>query len=130
MGIPDGAHTHGGGGFDPMPIVIVLGAVAIAGAVLAAVGELVHILLIVVAVIGGLAAVGLVAFIAYRIRHRDTNADRAMHRITPAEPRPAKALPEPRPAIEPAAEVHIHHHWHGVDAEDVAAIIRHQQEGR
>jgi hypothetical protein len=112
-----------------MPILIVLGAAAIAGPVLAAVGELVHILLIAVAVIGGLAAVGLVAFIAYRIRHRDTNADRAVYRITPAEPRPARALPQtPRAIGQPA--VHIHHHWHGVDAEDVAAIIRHQQEGR
>jgi len=23
-----------------------------------------------------------------------------------------------------AAEVHVHHHWHGVSAEDIAAILR------
>jgi hypothetical protein len=22
------------------------------------------------------------------------------------------------------AEVHVHHHWHGVSAEDIAAILR------
>jgi hypothetical protein len=28
-----------------------------------------------------------------------------------------------------AAEVHVHHHWHGVSAEDTAAILRHQEGG-
>jgi hypothetical protein len=29
-----------------------------------------------------------------------------------------------------AADVHMHHHWHGVSAEDVAAIIgHHRQDG-
>jgi hypothetical protein len=44
MGTPDGAHTHGSGGFDPVPIVIVLLAAAVAGPVVAAAAELVHIL--------------------------------------------------------------------------------------
>jgi hypothetical protein len=69
MGHPDGAHTHGGGGFDPMPILIIIGAIAVAGPVAAAAVELLHILLIAVAVIGGLAAVGLAAVIAFRV-HR------------------------------------------------------------
>jgi hypothetical protein len=36
----------------------------------------------------------------------------------------AHPLPPPPPAIEQAPEVHVHHHWHGVSAEDVAAIVR------
>ena len=35
---------------------------------------------------------------------------------------PARGRPEPR-ALPPRQEVHVHHHWHGVTAEDVAAII-------
>jgi hypothetical protein len=62
-------QTTGGGGSGLLEVVaaiLVIAVVAsIAGPVVAAVGELVHILLIAVAVIGGLAAVGLVAFIAY-----------------------------------------------------------------
>jgi hypothetical protein len=26
----------------------------------------------------------------------------------------------------PRPEAHVHHHWHGVDAEDVAEILRRQ----
>jgi hypothetical protein len=130
MGHPDGAHTHGGGGFDPMPILIVLGAAAIAGPVLAAVGELVHILLIVAAVLAGVAAVGLVAFIAYRVRHRRSLPVAARVLPPPVRARAAQPLPEPRSALGQAPQVHVHHHWHGVDAEDVAAIIeRRRQDG-
>jgi hypothetical protein len=42
--------------------------------------------------------------------------------------RAAQRLPEPPGrAIEPPA-VHVHHHWHGVNAEDVGEIIRRQQD--
>jgi hypothetical protein len=69
MGHPDGAHTHGsgGGGFDPMPILIIIGAIAVAGPVAAAAMELLHILLIAVVVILSLGAVGLAAVIAFRV---------------------------------------------------------------
>jgi hypothetical protein len=36
---------------------------------------------------------------------------------------PAEGQQSPPPA---RSEVHIHHHWHGVTAEDVAAIIERQ----
>jgi hypothetical protein len=45
--------------------------------------------------------------------------------------RAARPLGEPqRRAIERPQEVHVHHYWHNVSAEDVAAIIREQQEDR
>ena len=63
MGIPDGAHTHssGGGGLGTAILVIVGAALAVklAGPVLAAVGELVHVLVIAAAVCLGLAGAGL-----------------------------------------------------------------------
>jgi hypothetical protein len=126
MGHPDGAHTHGGGGFDPLPILIVIGAIAVAGPVAAAAVELLHILLIAVVVILSLGAVGLVGFVAYRLRHRDTSPARAVYRAAPVAPPRVRALPEPRPAIEAPRQVHLH--FHGVDVEEVAEIIRRQQE--
>ena len=87
----------------------------------AAVAELVHTLLIIAAVLLGLAFVALVGFVAYRLRHR-RNLPGAARAIPPA--RAAQPLPEPRTALGQAPEVHVHHHWHGVDAEDVAAILR------
>ena len=32
------------------------------------------------------------------------------------------------PPAPPAIEQHIHHHWHGVTAEQVAAILRQQED--
>ena len=77
---------------------------------------------IAVAVIGGLAAVGLVAFIAYRVRHRRSVSGAARAARPPALVRAARPLPPPRQAIERAPEVHLH--FHGVTAEDVAAIVQ------
>jgi hypothetical protein len=39
----------------------------------------------------------------------------------PVVQRPARALPEPQPAIEWPAELHLY--LHGVSAEDIAAIL-------
>ncbi len=39
--------------------------------------------------------------------------------------RAAQPLPQPRPAIDRAPDIHLH--LHGVSADDVAAIIRQQQ---
>jgi len=119
-------QTTGGGGSGLLELVaaiIVIAVVAsVAGPVVAAVGELVHILLIAVAVIGGLAAVGLVAFIAYLVRHRRSVSGAARAAHPPALVRAARPLPPPRQAIERAPEVHLH--FHGVTAEDVAAILQ------
>jgi hypothetical protein len=120
MGIPDGAHTPGSG-FDPGPILIVIGAILIGPAVAAAVAELLHIVLIVVAVLAVVAAAGLAAFVAWRLRHRRRSAPWQVQCITPAPARPSPLRSEPRPAIEAPRQVHLH--LHGVSAEDIAAIL-------
>jgi hypothetical protein len=135
MGHPDGAHTHGGGGFDPMPILIVIAAVAVMGPVMAAVAAIVHVLLIVLAVLAGIAATGVVALAAFHV-HR-WRAGCTVQRSLPAPPRqqavqaapvprPVQAPRQQRPAIERGGQLHLH--FHGVDAEDVAAIIEWQQD--
>jgi hypothetical protein len=68
---------------------------------------------------------------AWRLRSARQNTARALYQITPAPPRPVQARSEPRPAIgqqAPAIEQHIHHHWHGVSPEDVAELIRRDNE--
>jgi len=107
MGHPDGAHTHGGGGFDPMPLLIIIGAIAVAGPVMAAVAELVHILLIVAAVLLGLAAAAVVAFIAYRLRHPRTSSPPSWAVRPPPQPQAIRGRAEPRRALERPA-VHLH----------------------
>jgi hypothetical protein len=124
MGHPDGAHTHGGGGFDPMPILIIIGAIAVAGPVAAAVVELLHILLIAVVVILSLGAVGLAAVIAFRVHRWRAGAPARVSLPAPTVVRAVQAPREPQPTIERAHEVHLH--LHGVTAEDVAAIIARQ----
>jgi hypothetical protein len=66
--------------------------------------------------------------VAYRLRRgRHKSAARATALPTGVV-RAARRLSEPPwRAIEPPA-VHVHHHWHGVNAEDVAEIIRRQQD--
>jgi hypothetical protein len=121
MGHPDGAHTHGGGGFDPLPILIIIGAIAVAGPVAAAAVELLHILLIAVVVILSLGAVGLAAVIAFRVHRWRAGGTTRVSLPAPTAVRAVQAPTQPRPAIERPQEVHLH--LHGVSAEDIAAII-------
>ena len=126
MGHADGAHTHGGGGFDPMPILIIIGAIVVAGPVAAAVAELLHLLVIVLAVLAGVVGAGVVAYVAFRVSHRGQEAARVLYSVTPAPTKPPPLRAEARPAIgqqAPAIEQHVHHHWHGVSAEEVADIL-------
>jgi len=126
MGHPDGAHTHGGGGFDPMPILIIIGAIAVAGPVAAAAVELLHILLIAVVVILSLGAVGLAAVIAFRVHRWRAGGTTRVSLPAPTAARAVQAPREPRPAIERPQEVHLH--LHGVSAEEIAAILRRQDQ--
>ena len=126
MGHPDGAHTHGGGGFDPMPILIIIGAIAVAGPVAAAAVELLHILLIAVVVILSLGAVGLAAVIAFRVHRWRAGGTTRASLPAPTAARAVRAPTGPRPAIERPQEVHLH--LHGVSAEEIAAILRRQDQ--
>jgi hypothetical protein len=130
MGHPDGAHVHGsGGGGLGTAVLVVLAAAAVvklAGPVVAAVGELVHLALIVAGVIVGVGAIGLVGVLTWRWRRPRLDAARARPPLARKLVRAAQPLPGPRPAIERPQEVHLH--LHGVSAEDVAAIVeRHRQ---
>jgi hypothetical protein len=137
MGIPDGAHTHGSGsgssgGLSTALLVLVGAALAVklAGPAAAAVGELVHVLLVVVAVVGGAAGACLLGFCAWRLyRWRHEDAARTLA-APPSRVRAARPLPEPQPerrAIEPGQQLHLH--FHGTDPAEVAEIIRRQHEG-
>ena len=116
---PSGAHTHpemGGGGRGNGWLVI-LGAItlaAIADQAAHAIRDLIMMVAITVAVV--LAAMGTAAVLTYRVRSRDTRA------LTQRGIRVARA-PEQQ-ALGRAQEVHLH--FHGVNAEDVAAIIARQ----
>jgi hypothetical protein len=127
MGHPDGAHTHGGGsGLGPV-LLVILAVVLLGPPAVAAAGELLNLIVIVAAAIVGLAAAAVVALVASRVHRRRAGA--AARVSLPALPTPPalQARAEPRPAIERPAEVHLH--FHGVPAEDVAAIIeRHSQD--
>jgi hypothetical protein len=105
-----------------MPILIIIGALLVGPAVAAAVAELLHVLLIAAVVLAVVAGAGLVALGAWQLRHRDAEPTRPVYRATPVATPHVRALPEPRPAIERAAEVHLH--FHGVSAEEAAAAIR------
>jgi hypothetical protein len=86
MGHHDGAHTHGSGGSGTAALMILTAVlvVAIARPVAHAAIEVLRAVLIAIAVIFGVGAAGLVAFIAWRIRR----------------PRPGPALEKTRSAPE------------------------------
>jgi hypothetical protein len=129
----------GGGGLGIVVLVIVAAAVlgpavaAAAAAVGAAVAELVHIVLIVGAILLGLGATAVAALAGVRVWR--WHAARPLPRepapppwraeVTAPEPRQIPS--EPPPAIEAPRQVHLH--FHGVDAAEVAELIRRQQEG-
>jgi hypothetical protein len=124
MGHPDGAHTHGhsGGGLGTV-VLVILAAALLGPAIAAAVAELLHLLVIVIAAVAG---AGLVAAGAWRLRSGRQDTARVLYRVTPAPPRPSPLPSQPRPAIEAPRQVHLH--FHGTDPAEVAAIIRQQQE--
>lgn len=126
-----GASVTGLGGRAAAVIGAVILAAAIAGLIAAAAAELLRAVLIAAAVIFALAGAAGAALLAYRIRHGRTPqalpAHRARVAVRPQPPPPvprqaADPLPGPqRPAIKAPREVHLH--FHGVTAEDVAAIL-------
>jgi hypothetical protein len=109
-------------------VLVVAGAalaVKLAAPVLAAAAELLNIVLIAAAVILGLGAAGLVALLARRWRRTLAGAARTTPLRIPIVARAARPLPEPEPAIERPAEVHLH--LYGISAADIATILRQQQ---
>jgi hypothetical protein len=127
---PSGAHTHpdsSGTGSAVLVVLAVIVAAALARPVIAAVAELVRLVLIAGAVTLGLALTAGAALAAHRLRRRGPGAALVVHRVTPVTPRAAETLPAaPRPVIEtPRPEIHLH--LHGVSAADIAAVISQHQ---
>jgi hypothetical protein len=119
-----------------MAVLVVLAAVVvvrIAVPVLDAVAELLQVFLIVAGVIVGVGAVGLVGLLTWRWRRTQADAARAMPPRTlvarAAQPLPkawpVHALPAEFPRELPAE---VHFHLHGVSAEEIAAILRRQDQ--
>jgi hypothetical protein len=123
---PSGAHTHtemGGGGNGWLVIVAVMLLAAVAGPVVHGVTDLIKALAITVAVLAALALTGLAAVAAYRARKGRSALPQGRVRALPvAHPREL----EHARALEHAQEVHLH--FHGVSAEDVAAILARREE--
>jgi hypothetical protein len=113
---PSGAHTHPqmGGSGSGNGWLVIAGAIAlaaIAGPVAHAIRDMIMVLAITVAV--ALAAVGTAAVLTHRARSRG---------VPVLTQRGTRALPAPEQrALSRAHEIHFH--FHGVSAEDVAAII-------
>jgi len=122
--------TDSGGCGIGTAAAVILAAIAIAavaGPIVAAVPELVHIVLITVAVIVGPAVLAGTAVAMYRWRRRATPAPGGRMNpilVTQVHPaaRPAQPLPVPRrPAVETFRELHLH--FHGIGAEDVPEAL-------
>ena len=116
---PSGAHTHPemGGGGSGSGWLVILGAIAVA-AIAGPAAHAIRDLITVVAITGAvvLAAAGAAAVLTYRVRRRDARA---------LTQRGIRALPTlDQRTLGRAQEVHLH--FHGVSAEDVAAIIARQ----
>jgi hypothetical protein len=129
MGHPDGAHTHGSGGSGiGTAVLVVIGAalaVKLAGPVLDAAAELLHVLLIAAGVIVGVGAASLVGLLAWRWRRWHPDAARAMPPLPRKMARVAQPLPKAQLAhVLPAENQRelpgeLHLHLHGLAAEDV-----------
>jgi hypothetical protein len=116
---PSGAHTHPetGGGGSRSGWLVILSAIALAaitGPVAQTIRDLITVVAITVAAV--LTVGGMAAVLIYRVRRRDTRM------LT----QPGKGmLPTPgQRALGQVQQVHLH--FHGVSAEDVAAIIARQ----
>ena len=110
-------------------------AVKLAGPVLGALAELLHVFLIVAGVVVGVGAAGLVGLLTWRWRRTQADAARAMPPLPSKVARAAQPLPQARPArVLPAERQRelpggLHLHFRGLDAARVAAVIARQQEG-
>jgi hypothetical protein len=124
--------SGGSGLMVPLAVGAAVLAVLIAGPVAAAVGAVAEALVITIAVLGGLAVLGGAAFVVYRLRHGQprTLPPGVIH----ARPVPPAVQGRSEPRALPARpEIHVHHHWHGVSAEGLSAIlarVTHDDHGR
>lgn len=122
---PEHHSTGGGSGIVAVVVVLLAAIVAVrvAGPVVHAAAALAEILAVAAAVAVVLAAVAGAALLAHRARRGVPRAV-PVHRVRVLPRQAAQPLPDPRrPAIE-APQQDLHLHFHGLSAEDVAAIIK------
>jgi hypothetical protein len=117
--------TDGGG--SGLAAALIVGAavlaVAVAGPVAAAVAELVRVVVIIVAAAVVLALAAGAAFVAYRVRQRQVIGSGRVSQPRQVPWRTGRLVSAPRQqAIDAPREVHLH--FHGVDADDVAEVLR------
>jgi hypothetical protein len=116
--------TDGGGSGLAVPLAVgaAVLAVAIAGPAAAAVAAVAEALVITIAVLGALVLLAGAAFVTYRLRHGQPRAlPPRVYGSTSIHAMQGRAEPRALPARQ---ELHLH--FHGVTAEDVAAIIARQ----
>lgn len=120
-------HHGSGGGGAWWPLGVAIGAVALLAPL---VGVIIHVIALVLTFVGiaALAAGG--GWVWWRLAHRQPRELAYRPQMTQVQPRWGRAaLPRDQPqTIEQSGGMHVHHHWHGVSAADVAAAIRKQQE--
>jgi hypothetical protein len=119
--------SGGGGGLGTV-VLIILAAALLGPAIAAAVAELLHILLMVLAVLAGISGAGVVALAAFHVHRWRAGGTGRVSLPAPTVLRVVQAPREPRPALERGGRLHLH--FHGVAPEDVAAILeRHRPHG-
>jgi hypothetical protein len=114
----------GGGGAIAAVVAGMILATALAGPVVHAAVGLLHLVVIILAIVFALALVSVIALMAFRVHRRNqVPAVQVLQlRKTRVQEIPASEVP-----ALPAPSPELHLHFHGVDAEDVAAIIREHQ---
>jgi hypothetical protein len=115
--------TDSGSGALGELAAIALGAVAVAAVaapLIEAVTNLLEVLAVIVGALVVLGSAGLVLLLRHQGRRRQAISATVVLPARAVPPQVAEAPAAPR-AIEPKRELHLH--FHGVDAEDVAAIV-------
>ncbi len=129
--------TGGGGGCGLVVVVLLL--LALGSGAAAAIASLIATIIAVIAIGAGAVAVMIIAGLGY-LAWRRRRGGREHRQVIPRPRYHQLAAPEPdRPAIEgraPAAldqagprELHQHWHFHGIDEDRVAEILRRHQAG-
>jgi hypothetical protein len=116
-----------GTGSAVLAIAGVAAAAVVLGPALATVGntiaDVAEVLMITVAVVAGLAVLATISYVAFRLHRRRAFPAAPVPVAAPPVVRAVQARSQPR-QVGPARQVHIHHHWHGITPEEVAAVIR------
>lgn len=121
---PQRAIIIEGGGDGFLAALATAAAVLGIGAVVAWILGHIVVILITAAAGGALIGGGVLATVRFLSRYTDCTPERAPQPALPLSVQ-AAILARPRQAIAPAQ--HLHFHFHGVSAEDAAAIIRRQE---